>query len=208
MNTLSSRILLAGLCVAAIAMSTVATLKATSMESQFAAPTPVAVVDWLAVTERLDEWKAKQVDLSSHKSALEDRMTGIGTEMDQIREDIEVLPPDRQREQLRRYRELAFQLEGFRQFAEQDLATEKTTEQLRIYQKINDAVARVAQRDGWQVVVWDDSKSKRINLERLDESVELISRRQVFYTAATAVDITDEVVNLMNNDWAAGGSGG
>lgn len=200
------------LALAAVAVAVLTTVQASALSRKFASPTSVAVVDWLAITEKVDEWKEALTQVKKMEDGLVEELAAIDRRLKDLRESIAVLPEgseSRLREE-DKYIRASIEHEALKQFAANKLRTEKAKRQVRLYQKISAAVGRVAERDGWQVVLWDDSKSKYpdlpspIDANKLEQAAELIGRRQIFYTRRDAVDITDAVVLLMNNEFSAG----
>lgn len=194
------------LAMAAVAVAVLTTVQASALSRKFASPTPVAVVDWLAVTDKVDEWKEMLVQLKKIEDGLREQDARLVKTLSDLKESILVLPEgseSRQREE-DKYILASLESEGLKRFAENKLRTEKAKREVRLYQKISAAVSRIAERDGWQIVLWDDSKNKSPDLNKLEEAGQLISRRQVFYSRKDAVDITDAVILLMNNEFNAG----
>ncbi len=194
------------LAMAAVAVAVLTTVQASALSRKFASPTPVAVVDWLAVTDKVDEWKEMLAQLKKIEDGLREQDARLVKTLSDLKESILVLPEgseSRQREE-DKYILASLESEGLKRFAENKLRTEKAKREVRLYQKISAAVSRIAERDGWQIVLWDDSKNKSPDLNKLEEAGQLISRRQVFYSRKDAVDITDAVILLMNNEFNAG----
>lgn len=194
------------LAMAAVAVAGLTTVQASALSRKFASPTPVAVVDWLAVTDKVDEWKEMLAQLKKIEDGLREQDARLVKTLSDLKESILVLPEgseSRQREE-DKYILASLESEGLKRFAENKLRTEKAKREVRLYQKISAAVSRIAERDGWQIVLWDDSKNKSPDLNKLEEAGQLISRRQVFYSRKDAVDITDAVILLMNNEFNAG----
>lgn len=194
------------LACAAVAVAMLTTVRASALSRRFASPTPVAVVDWIAVTDKVNEWREMEAQLKKIEDGLVEEANAMKKSLSDLQESIGVLPEgseSRQKEQDRLNRK-QLEAEALLNFMKAKMATEKARRQVRLYQKISDAVAKVAERDGWSIVLWDDSKNKNPDLAKLNEAAELISRRQVFYVRKDAVDITDEVVLLMNNEFSAG----
>ncbi|MCC6908593.1 MAG: OmpH family outer membrane protein [Phycisphaerales bacterium] len=194
------------LALMGIGIALFASVQASALSRKPAAPTAVAVVDWTAVADKIDLWK----DMLAELKALDGDLQRQGSEMQkaltELNESIQVLPeggPARQRAR----EEFNLQLLNFnawKAFAENKLKSEQAKRRIRLYNSITTAVGRIAERDGWQIVLLDDSRSRPIEDTRPEEAANIMNRRQVLYSHAQAVDITDEVVLLMNNEFRAG----
>jgi len=206
-NDRRSSLRLAPSWVAALLLGAVLAAGASSVGSLLAPPTPVGTIDWLAATENLDEWRQMEQRIAERRSEHEQRLAALQNEIETLQGEIEVLPEgsDERRRQNREVARLSIRLQAEDRYAQQDLERMQTALQLELYQKIDAAVTRIAERDGYWIVLWDDSQVKRVDPRQLSQSIELISRRQVFYTSDEKVDITDEVVDLMNNEFRRGG---
>lgn len=184
----------------AVGLSLIVTLHARSAQQESARPTTVAVVNWLDMTDKLDAWKNVKVTLQdaedSFKKDDEDRRNQIKAKQ----EELKILPQDGDTfdDATQELKGMIAQYKTWSKLQADRLNKKELHAQLALYNKINDAVKVIAQRDGWDIVLWNDSISKKVSLDHLQESAQLISTRHVFY-AAEAVDISDTVTQYMNN---------
>lgn len=182
-------------------------LRAHSAEQQTARPTTVAVINWLDMTDHLDSWKNVQVTLKDSEDSFnqenESRVNNIKSKQDELK----ILPPDSDaaKDATQEIKGMIAQYQTWNKLQVERLTNKELHAQLSLYVKINDAVKVIAERDGWDIVLWNDSDSKKVDLDRLQESAQLISTRHVFY-ANKAVDISDTVTQYMNNMEANKGS--
>ena len=73
-----------------------------------------------------------------------------------------------------------------------------------LYENIYASIARIAERDGWDIVLFDTTVIpvwQQQNLQRIRSAAQ---QRTVMYRS-NSVDITGDVLTLMNNEFAAGG---
>jgi len=73
-----------------------------------------------------------------------------------------------------------------------------------LYENIYSSIARIAERDGWDIVLLDTTSIpvwQQQNLQRIRAAAQ---QRQVMFRS-TSVDITGDVLTLMNNEFAAAG---
>jgi len=170
-----------------------------------AQPTAVAVVDWLKVTDNLKEWKDTTVSLKAKETAFQQAVNDRQAKLKELAEDLKALSPETPNFEAAqtRFNIESAEFSAWGQAAQKDLEAAKLREQLKIYDKITKAVAAVAERDGYQIVLWNDAESKKIDLRNAPDSAGQIATRHVLYVSPSAPDITDAVAAFMNE--AAGG---
>lgn len=71
-----------------------------------------------------------------------------------------------------------------------------------LYMKFLGTLDFIAQRDGWDAILLDDRALPVRELAPLDVVREAITQRKTLYIAPRA-DITDQIIEIMNNDYAA-----
>jgi Skp family chaperone for outer membrane proteins len=202
------------LAVVAIAIATVGLLRPQADASAVARPTPpaVATVDLVSVITQLDEFQAidKKIKADGEKKKAE--IEQLSTEIEGMQEDLKRLDPNSDA-----YDEIFRQLNmkaGFRELRGTMLIRWQSEDNARVltelYEKALEAVADVAKRDGWDVVVHTGQKTAvprnpNIRAEQAMDFVEdWIQSRRVIYSNS-AVDISSSVVQHMNNRFHAGG---
>lgn len=208
MNNISNRIPLALLTALAITLGVVANLNATSALRRAAEPTAVAVIDWLAATEKLDLWRSVQADLKDFKEQRQQESDVLKAKLREMKDTADILPPgsENQKKALDELELESLRVQAWLQFTETRIARRELEAQLLIYKRITETVATIAERDGWDLVLWNDSASKEVDLSKLQDSAQLISTRHVFYARSAMIDITETVVQRMNNDFKSGQS--
>jgi Skp family chaperone for outer membrane proteins len=198
----------------ALAVSTIALLKPTADASSAAraAPSAVATVDLFAVINALDEFTAREQSLARSTQERRDEVQRLNAEIEGLEQDLTGLDPTSDAyDQLFRERNMKA---GFRELRVNMLTKWQMEDNARLiselYAKAITAVGEVAQRDGWDVVVHRGQPmavppNPNIRAElALDFVEDWIQSRRVIY-ANDAVDITNSVVQHMNNKYAAGG---
>lgn len=180
-------------------IGSVASLKATSTSNWFAEGTAVAVVDWLAVTDQLTAWQEAKARLNDRKAVFQEELTTREGEVRAIRDNLEVLPADSPayQQEAAKLRQKTVELQAWAQYAEQEMQRDELREQLTVFKRIEEAVKAIAQRDGYMLVLWNDSRNKAVNMRELSDSAQRIATRQIIY-ANDAIDITDEVAQYLN----------
>jgi outer membrane protein len=193
---------------AIVGVWSVATVEAESMGVQKAPATSIAVIDIGKVLDQLDEKRARLAELEQYGNSLQEQVERIVLEKDAIVADLEVLPKDtpqflaKQDQAIRKEMEL----QGEQEFAKFRFNERKQRTKLELFKKIESAAGIFAQREGYDIVINDDrdmtipeSQVGQMNDQAFQAFV--MSRRVIFATGT--VDITDEVAQMMNNNYKA-----
>ena len=202
------------LAALAIALSTIALVKPSADASApfRASPTPVATVDLVEVITSLKEFEDVngRIEADSRAKTLEiERLT---KEIEGLQADLKSLDPASDAyDQV--FRELNMKL-GFRELRGSMLIRWQSEDNARVltelYEKALLAVAEVAERDGWEIVIHRGQnltvpRNPNVRAEAAMDFVEnFIQTRRVIYSS-DAVDITNSVILQMNNRYEAGG---
>ncbi|MEM7622002.1 MAG: OmpH family outer membrane protein [Planctomycetota bacterium] len=201
--------LFAGLALGVAGVTGVGVGLGAGVAYQSAEATAVAVVDIDAVSAELEEFKARVGTINTKREARVAELRAISDRIGQINVELESLRDDEQERGIQlsieggalqndlNYKQQAFQQEA-------DLLQAALTREL--YGKITEAVGRIAERDGYDIVLFDD-KSISLNdpsSASFAGSVNAIKSKKVLY-ASDVVDLTNSVLALMNNEYAAGG---
>ncbi|GJM19486.1 MAG: hypothetical protein DHS20C14_16990 [Phycisphaeraceae bacterium] len=167
-----------------------------------AQPTAVATVDLVAVLEGLSE---KAVLEQRLEQSLADREQQLKTVVDQIKNaqaDLETLragTPE-YREKVRQVLELNAVAEARRNILQRIIAFEKGDMLRQIHTKISATVEKIADRDGYDIVLLDDSGFP-LPPEAADRDIErAILTRTIVYRFQN-VDITEQIINQMNAEF-------
>ncbi len=175
---------------------------------QSAAPTSVAVVDVGKVLDQLEEKRSRLADLEEYGRNLEARVAEIEAELQGLIADLEVLPKgtaqfvEKQDEAIRK--EMA--LQGEREFAQFRFNERKQRTKLELFNKIVSAAGIYADREGYDMVLNDD-RDMNVPADQVGQMTDqafqafVLSRRVIH--ATDAIDITDEVAQMMNNNYRA-----
>jgi outer membrane protein len=186
----------------------VATVRAESASAQKATPTALAVIDIGKVLDQLDEKRARLAELEEYGRSLEAEVERIRVEKDAIVADLDVLPKNtaqfiaKQDQAIRK--EMEFQ--GEKEFATFRFNERKQQTKLELFRKIESAAGIFAQREGYDIVINDDRDMTIPDGQvgqMSDQAFQafVMSRRIIF--ATDAADITDEVAQMMNNNYKA-----
>ncbi|MBX3359877.1 MAG: OmpH family outer membrane protein [Phycisphaeraceae bacterium] len=168
-----------------------------------ASATAVAIVDLERVMEGLTEKKKREDDMRALIAQRQATLDDLKKQLDGLAKQIELTPKtDRAklREIKQRQIEIAAQAEARKQ-ALQTLIALETGEILReIYLKINNAISRVAAKDGWDLVLLDN-RSINIPESLTDREINFIIQSRTVLHATNSVDISDDIITLMNAEF-------
>lgn len=171
--------------------------------------TRIAVLDAGAVFENLDETGGRQAELNqfiaereNEIKAITDELQAIQTELDTMQGVISTSDPkfiQLRNRAVRAERQFRFE----REFARRQIEERQVQIQLEMFNRITAAAARYAERQGIDLVLADDSNVELPPVLGIEQFNAAISTRRVLH-ANDAIDITEEVTQMMNNDFAAG----
>lgn len=170
-----------------------------------AQPTAVAVVDVVAVLDGLSEKavleQRLQQSVTDRQAQLDEIITKIKAAQADLNGTLKEGTPE-YREKVRQLLELNALAEARRNILQRIVAFDKGDMLRDIYSKITVAVQKIAERNGYDVVVLDDATFP-LPAEAADSDMErAILTRSVLYRH-DSVDITAQVVTLMNNEFSA-----
>ena len=197
-----------GMVLAGLGVIRVTSVQGEQAGVQGARATSVAVVDVGGVLEKLDE-KAMEVQrLGEFGQRLSDEVQKIKEQGDAANADLEVLPKgtdqytDKKNEAIR----LQMKLQYEQEFAKFRLNEEKQRTKLKLFNKILEAAGIYAEREGYDIVINDD-RDMTIPPEQIGQLTDaqfesFVQSRRLIY-AKEAVDITDEVAQMMNTQFKA-----
>jgi Skp family chaperone for outer membrane proteins len=161
----------------------------------------VAVVDVQRAFESLTERGEVEARLKAKAAQLEREDQQKQEELKKIQADIEILAagsPDRLKKEEDLERKVVA-LQVWRQVENNRLNRERAVQTESLYRKILDACGRVAQTNGAQLVMFKESE---VNFSgaRPDALPTLIQVRKVLWSAKE-LDLTDQTIQLMNNEY-------
>ncbi|HZW09673.1 MAG TPA: OmpH family outer membrane protein [Phycisphaerales bacterium] len=179
---------------------------AEATETRFAAqPTTVAVVDMMRALNELEELQVLNAPLVERGTERQADLDTLRKQMESLDAQLKALPESdlegrrRLRAQLYELRETA----TARASVYQSLINIEKGEVIRpLYIKFVEAVKEVATKQGYDLVIFDDRAMEVPQGTEADVN-RAIERKRILY-AADRLDITSEVVLLMNEKYKAG----
>ena len=173
---------------------------------QTARPTRVATVNLEILLEGLDEQDVLQSQLDQLLADSQAQLRTLENRIEGLQADFEALAdgsPEKRRKGLE-IRETQIQIRARAESQQALISDETGAVLLQIFRKIRASVSEVAARDGWDVVVVDDSDARIPERAAQQVALNFITNRTLLYSA-DGVDITDTVRQYMNNRFQAGG---
>lgn len=187
--------------------------RASTMESTLeAAPVPpaapmIATVDLEEVIKGLKEREDKEKALKSMQEDYQKRVNNLAEEAKNAKSKLDNEPDGPGKIAMaKEVREKLIRAEFEKQYAEKILAEMKGEMLRELYNKINDAVAKIAKQMGVMLVLTNDSKVG-VNSADPDSVLRAIALKRILYVDSS-LDITGDVVQYLNNQYAAGPSAG
>lgn len=167
-------------------------------------PTAVAMVNVEKVFDRLDESADWQIQIRQLASSVQEEGRARAADVERMRKELEPMAegPDRQR----LLDELALKqlrLEEWGRLKQLEIDRERSLMWQKMYRAVREEAAKVAESEGYQLVLVDDSgveirTSREINAPLEMQAQQQIASLRVLY-AANAIDITEKVVVRINN---------
>jgi outer membrane protein len=174
-----------------------------------ATATAVAVVNLPSVLQNLTEREVRQHDLDASAKIRQAQLDELTDRIKVIEADLDpengtVKQGTRQyRDKVIELRELQVTLEARYKLLNQVLSFDRGSVLRGLYTKIEAAVAQIAERDGYDIVLLDDTGFAIPEEAGQDDMNRAILSRTMLYTHES-VDISDQVIRLLNNEFQAG----
>lgn len=179
---------------------------ASSTETRvYAQPTAVAIVNVEKALNELKELKTRNADLEARVKNRQAELDSLNSQLEKLSADLEQLPTDAQ-ERRREVRAKIFEVRETakaRASAYQSLINIEKGEIIRpLYIKLQAAIEEIAQKQGYDLVLFDDRGIQIPN--EVDRVVnQAIQEKRVLF-AADSLDITDQIILLLNSKFDAG----
>jgi Skp family chaperone for outer membrane proteins len=191
-----------------------ANLRAQAATSKGGLPTRVAIVNLAKVMDGLAEGKDAKMRLDASAADFKQQLSDISSQLKKVSDDLELKKDQKDTPEYRKLVGQRLELLATGRAREailQQLVDEQEGSTIRsMYLRMTDAIQKIAIRDGWDLVLKDDRDI--VPPERLKDNngVErpitggevrrIVDQRQIM-AANPAVDISQVVVDQMNNDY-------
>jgi Skp family chaperone for outer membrane proteins len=169
-------------------------------QANSASPTKVAVLDVQKVFQALDERSAVDADLTQETERLQKQEQEQRQKLKEMEADLSILgrDSDAYKQTMAKAEQMAIELQAWLQVKQRRLEQERTLRVQDLYNKILGATQRLAEQQGYDLVVQRDMQNVRP--ENQKELAAMILSRKVIY-ASNQLDITEVVTQLLNNEF-------
>jgi len=211
MHTTTARQGLPALLVAAAALillGWIAGRDATATRTAAVAPpASVAVVRLDPLLQGLDERTALETQLTAFIADRQAQLEELVETRDSAVADLEILRPGTapHRDKTREVLEIRSQLETRQKVLQEIISLETGRILAELFDKIRAASSEIAERQGYDVVMLDDSAARLPPNVSESAVLRYIGERRILHAGAS-IDITDQVRTYMNNAFQTGGN--
>lgn len=183
-----------------VMLASIATLQ--GQQNAGAQPTRVAVVNVDEVFNNLAETRSIQAEIESQGEDLAREQQQRRDEIQNLENDYSILAEgsDAAREVREQLESKLLDYEVWQQFTERKMQRERAMRVGQIYRKINMAVEQIAEREGYELVLFDEDLPDFRGAQNQQQVAARIQNRKVLH-AADSLDISDRVLQRMNNEF-------
>ena len=211
MQSIKSTAKLTGIMVA-VALATTFAYQAMATRSLFMAPTTVVVVDLPAVLGGLQQRSAAETELAAMGERIKAEGEKWQAELEAMNTQFEEIPETdiAARDALEdKFARKALEFQEWQRYKAEQADIEKSLLMQDLYRQIREAISEMAEIEGYDIVLMDDSEQELIlnpeaRISRDGQVRQQIRSKRVLFSKP-AVDITEELIERMNNEFAAGG---
>lgn len=168
-------------------------------------PTVVAIVDIDRLSTEMEEFKVPREEFQTKQDTRREQLRAIQTRMNSVAEELELIPEGDQNARIDKLTEQAMldsELATRQQIYQQAADLEQAQLFKRMYDRIQSGAKTIAERDGIDLVLVDDRVFALSATNRGAQRAMLESKKVLY--ADGAVDITDELLTLLNNEFTTG----
>jgi len=169
-----------------------------------AQPTAIAVVDIMNVLEGLNERSVLEGQLENRMKARQEQLDEIVKQLENLDSDIADITrgTDAYREKLREGYELQAVAKARNEALSKIVSIDTGSVMAGLYAKIEAAISDIADREGYDIVLFDDSSFEVPDEAANQDVIRAIITKSIVYRH-DSIDITSQVVTLMNNEYSA-----
>ena len=172
-----------------------------------AEPARIATIDLEKTYNSIERFAAAQATIKSSADELEKRVKAAETTVKDLEAELESFQPgsDAQAAAIQKLQIAVGEFRAIQEFSRAKLELERARALRDTYLAIKDASRRLAERDGYDYILLDDSLPE-MDLKNATQTMQQISARR-FIFATPKSDATMALVALMNDEWKASKSG-
>ena len=194
---------LAALAIGASAVAWGAAAKANAARPP-AQPTAIATVDLPAILDGLEEKSRHEADLQAVIQQSQAKLDELTKQLENVQADLEILNRESPewRARFGEGLELQQQAEARKAVLTQIISLQRGESLRALYLKIEAGIAKIAEREGYDIVLLDDSKFP-LPQQAPDSNMERAILSKTVLYAHNTTDITQDVITLLNNEFRA-----
>lgn len=161
-------------------------------------PAVVCTVNLERVYEAIPQKTAAEQSLEAFGRSLDERISAYEEEIDALEGELEALAPNSESYEQRTAELMrkTLEYEGFLQFANNRFQLQRAEALRDIYLELRANIAQIAQRNGYDLVIVDDTVGELTPTTEEDMRRQISARRMLY--GARTIDITDIVIAEMN----------
>jgi Skp family chaperone for outer membrane proteins len=193
--------------LAALALAAIAGASALRPQASPAAPAHIATIDLEKTYNSIDRFAAAQSKIKASADELDKRVKAAESTVKGLEAELESFQPgsDAQATAIQKLQSAVGELKAVQEFARAKVELERARALRDTYLAIKDASRRLAERDGYDYILLDDSLPE-MDLKNAAQTMQQISARR-FIFATPKSDATNALVGLMNDEWKAAKGG-
>lgn len=169
-----------------------------------AQPTAIATVDIMDVIEGLNERTVLEGQLEARMESRQAQLNEVLDALKKLDADLQMLNAgtDEYREKMQEGIEKQALAKTRREVLSQIVSIDNGTVMEKLFSKIENAIQDIAEREGYDIVLFDDSSFEVPENAPNQDVVRAIITKSVIYRH-DSIDITQQVITLMNNEYSA-----
>jgi Skp family chaperone for outer membrane proteins len=170
-------------------------------------PSRIATIDLEKTYNSIERFAAAQASIKASNDELEKKVKEAETTVKDLEAELESFQPgsDAQAAAIQKLQIAVGEFRAVQEFARAKLELERARALRDTYLAIKDAARRMAERDGYDYILLDDSLPE-MDLKNASQTMQQISARR-FIFATPKSDVTNALVAFMNDEWKASKSG-
>lgn len=170
------------------------------------APTVVVSVNLARILDGLDQRAVAQADFVAMAEAILAEDEARTTRIEEMGKSLEDVPQSDTAERNALVDEIELMIletQGWRQFKTEQIDIEKSLLMRDMYKSVRDAIRELCEREGYDVVIVDDSDDElvvnpQVAAPREIQIKQQLNSRRLLYVSPS-IDITNDVITFMNN---------
>lgn len=191
-------------CAAIFAGAVVAALRPAHVDAQADGPVVIATVNLEKVINGMDERAFRQQRLQEFIEERDGMLQEVVKRLEAAAQQVDIAPvgSDERRTAVEEATRLQLQAQLEKEFSEQLIARRRAEVFSQLFGRIQETAARIARQRGLSTIISSDATAPLPEGNESQVRAAMISRR-VLYNA-DSVDFSDELLQVLNNEWAAG----